>query len=308
MDLAVHIATAQRPDLLARTLSSLGECRLPECYRETVVVENGPRGGAEGVVRGAPERLNARYLYCPQPNKSVALNAALPSAGDGLVFYTDDDVRLSPDILVAYAGAAGEGGPGHFFGGPMDADYESTPPDWLYNYLPRSVTGWEWEGAGDEIGNHEFLGANWAAFACDLRAVDGFSVELGPGSASGGTGEETNLQRRLRERGLSAKYVSAARVWHYVPADRCWQDWAIQRIFRSGIENAAGSGGHRSYFGLPPWWMLRQCVGGIARSIVWSCSMKHERRFLARYRRSYDRGLLHGLRCERQARRCTASV
>ena len=300
MDLAIHIATAQRSELLARTLRSLAECDLPDCYRRTVIIENGPQSGVESVVRAAPQCLNAHYLHCPQANKSVALNAGLEAANDELIFYTDDDVRLSPVILEAYTAAA-EAGPGHFFGGPMDADYEIAPPDWLRRYLPPSVTGWAWNGPDGKRKIPRFLGANWAAFASDLRTVGGFDTDLGPGTAAGGTGEETYLQRRLVQRGLIATYLPAARVWHYVPADRCSETWAIQRIFRSGIEDAAGSAAHPSHFGLPPWWMLRRYLAGIARSMVWSLSTEHQRRFLAKYRRSYDRGLLHGLRCQRSA-------
>ena len=60
-DFVVNIATSGRPELLRRTLESLKECEEPVGYRETVVVENGPRGGAEAVVRAARSWLNVRY-------------------------------------------------------------------------------------------------------------------------------------------------------------------------------------------------------------------------------------------------------
>ena len=61
--LTVVIATAGRPELLKRTLASLSGCRLPESYRATLVVENGPKHGVDEIVRNAHPRLAARYLY-----------------------------------------------------------------------------------------------------------------------------------------------------------------------------------------------------------------------------------------------------
>ena len=63
--LSVLIPTHGRPTLLGRTLASLAACRLPEGYREAVVVENGSRAGAEAVVAEAARAhpgLRLRYL------------------------------------------------------------------------------------------------------------------------------------------------------------------------------------------------------------------------------------------------------
>ena len=53
LPVTVLIPTHGRPTLLGRTLASLGACRLPAAYAETVVVENGSRAGAEAVVAEA---------------------------------------------------------------------------------------------------------------------------------------------------------------------------------------------------------------------------------------------------------------
>ncbi|MGD0461475.1 MAG: glycosyltransferase [Tepidisphaeraceae bacterium] len=302
MDLIVNIATAGRPDLLRRTLQSLGECRLPAGYREAVVVENGPRAGAEDVLRTAPPSLNLRYMYQPQGNKSAALNAALATFGDGLIFFTDDDVRLDPGVLQAYSDVAQKTGAGRFFGGPADVDYESPPPLWLRQYLPKSATGWQWKSDPDCVNAPEFLGFNWAAFASDLRAAGGFNTNRGPGSLSGSTGQETEMQRRLLRQGLRGVYVPPARVWHYVPADRCSPQWAIERSFRHGVEEGSHAAAEpQGPFGLPPWRIIRQYLKGIARGLMWSLSTRPELRFKAKHRRSYDRGLLHGIRHQRDA-------
>jgi GT2 family glycosyltransferase len=307
VDLIVNIATAGRPDLLMRTLQSLAQCRLPSNYKQTIVIENGPQTGAEEVVRSAPAVLNARYQYCRQRNKSAALNVALGGLGDGLVFFTDDDVRFDAGVLVAYADAAETKGAGHFFGGPTDVDYEIPPPPWLEQYLPKSARGWAWSGPDDHVSAPEFLGFNWAAFAADLRAAGGFNPDRGPGSLSGSTGQESEMQRRLLKHGLLGAYVPAAHVWHFVPTDCCSSKWAIARNYRHGVEEGTRIATRKGPFGLPSWWMTRRYLKGIARILIWSFSPNPEQRFKAKYHRNYDRGLIHGMRCQCKSKKLKAA-
>ena len=51
--LHILIATADRSELLARTLSSLAACAIPPSLVSTLVVENGPPSGAEQMMRQA---------------------------------------------------------------------------------------------------------------------------------------------------------------------------------------------------------------------------------------------------------------
>lgn len=302
MKIVVTIATSGRPDLLERTLTSLGQCQLPADYKETVVVENGTRAGAEKIVQSARAQLNARYLHVAPGNKSAALNAALETVGDCLVFFTDDDVQLAPLTLHAYAEAAQRCGARHFFGGPTNVEYDVPPPEWLREFLPFSVIGWERSGdahdANDQPGKSaKYLGFNWAAFAGDLRAAGGFNPDFGPGSPTGSTGQETEMQRRLLSMGLIAMYVPQARVWHYVPKDRCTPAWALERIYRNGIQDGlfARRGNSKSWT-LPPWWITSRYLKGILKACIWSLSSRPERRFKAKYRRRYDSGLMQGFR------------
>ncbi len=65
-------------------------------------------------MESGPAVLKLRYLYLAHGNKSAALNAAMETLGDCLIFFTDDDVRVDPGVLTAYAEAAAARGPGHF--------------------------------------------------------------------------------------------------------------------------------------------------------------------------------------------------
>ena len=144
-NLVVVIPTAGRQALLHRTLASLAECRKPAIYRETIVIENGPKGEAENIVRGFDATLHTHYMYVSRGNKSYAINKVLEFLEDCLIFFTDDDVRIDPNTLCAYATAAEGHQSGYFYGGPLAVDYESKPPVWLIQYLPNSARGWKYQ-------------------------------------------------------------------------------------------------------------------------------------------------------------------
>jgi glycosyltransferase involved in cell wall biosynthesis len=230
--LTVLIPTHGRPTLLERTLASLTECTLPDSYRELVVIENGSRTEAEQIVADLPERINARYMHRERGNKSYALNEALATIADGLVVFFDDDVQVSSEVLTAYAEAADMHGPGHFFGGPVEVDCSTDPPAYLTSLFPRSARGYDLETSrmGDK-----YIGFNWAAFAQDLKQTGGFDPQFGPGSPSGATGQESDMQHRLIEDDHVGIDVPDALVCHHVPDENVTLRWLLRRHFRGGI-------------------------------------------------------------------------
>ncbi len=297
LHMIVVIPTAGgRVDLLRRTLESLEQAHRSPAYCRTIVVENGPQRLVEATVQSFGPRLAAEYFYFPQANKSAALNAVLEQVGEELLLFLDDDVRLAPQVLEQYAAAGAKWGPGHFFGGPLSIDYaDGEPRPWLRPFLPASVRGWEWNGE-PMVKAALFLGANWAAFAGDLRQAGGFDPTRGPGAASGGTGQESTMQLRLLAHGARGCYLPEARVWHYVPRERCSPEWTVERAYRHGVSDGL------SYRARGP--ILLGYPGGLwrawfiewARTCVAAASFYPRWRFNARWWRSRNRGVRAGWR------------
>jgi glycosyltransferase involved in cell wall biosynthesis len=238
LPMVVLIPTHGRPTLLERTIDSVLACHRP-ADREVrlIVVENGGRHGAEQVLAPKGTWLKPEYRYHDKPNKSEALNSVLAELGDCFIVFFDDDIRVVPEILVHYAGAAGALRGGRFFGGGIKIDYEEPPPDWLLKYLPTSAKGWHPppDPQASITPRMAFLGFNWAAFSSDLIAAGGFDGRFGPGGLSGGTGQERGMQIALRNAGVVSHYIHDAVVWHYVPRSRCSARWALNREYRGGI-------------------------------------------------------------------------
>ncbi len=237
MNASIVIVSHGRPEMLQRTLESLANCRRPNATLRTIVVENGYDAGARDVVGKAAPHLNAVWEFEPSQIKSVALNSALQICGSDLVIFFDDDVRVSPESLCAYVEVARAAGPGHFFGGPIQPEYEVWPPDWLRRFLPHSARGLQLpEGRSKPVPDIYFLGFNWAAFGEDLIRCDGFSADFGPGTKLGG-GDETFLQWRMRRSGLTGLAVPDALVWHAVPTGRCSPEWVLRRTYGGGFNS-----------------------------------------------------------------------
>jgi len=300
--LVVVIATSGRRGTLARTLRSLAEGPWPEACREVVVVENGPKSGAEEVVRNAAMPLAVRYVYRNEGNKSKALNAVLEGLDDCLACFFDDDVRVAPGTLCAYAEAVGAVSSGRMYGGPLGVDYEIPPPDWLVPYLPNSAKGWSLDASPASEEMPFFLGANWAAFACDVRRIGGFHVHRGPSPTDWTIGEETDLQRRLRCAGVEPVYVPEAMVWHWVPADRCSPGWALRRAYQVGMASTLHEIDRSpACFGYPRW-MIPALAARLGHWVLTRLSRDEKTRFVAAREYRHWLGMMQGYRLGRRRR------
>ena len=111
------------------------------------------------------------------------------------------------------------------------------------------------------------------------------------------------MQARLRKAGVRPVYVPAARVWHYVPAERSSPAWAEARAYRHGVQAALQiPRGRISLFSCPPWLVGRLVTSTLRYAVAcWSNSPSF--RLSSRIRRNYNRGLIHGFRMRAAAAR-----
>jgi len=91
---SVVISTHDRPELLARCLSSLQKVKYPRY--EVIVVESASTGA--GLVTA---RFRVRYVAEPQPGLSRARNVGARHARGDILAFLDDDTAVDPDWLRA---------------------------------------------------------------------------------------------------------------------------------------------------------------------------------------------------------------
>lgn len=294
----VLIAAAGKPALLGRTLAGLAAAAKPASYRGTLVVENGPRCGIEEMVHDFAREHRFQHLYVPESNKSHALNCGLAQLDDGLVFMTDDDVRLDPQILLAYDEAARNVDRGEFYGGPVLIDAEhGLPPEWMRRFYPLTIAEpWLLPHVNRAAVNGQtFMGTNWAAFAGDLRAASGFDSRLGPGGTTGAAGQETEAQRRLLALGARAVYMPEAMAWHYLHPEFLDPQWVLRRAYRHALEWGMRRTRDGKSMVLP---LVRAALGRLnahAKGLVLRAAGGEERWFEAAFHEAKWRGRWDGL-------------
>lgn len=232
--MVIIIPTCQRGELLERTLQCLVDADLPASVSRIVVVENGRKDEAETKVAKFAGQLPVDYRYTPVGSKCHALNLVLEECPGEFVVFFDDDVRIDPGCIRAYADAAAGKTGGEFYAGKCNVDYDIAPPEWLKDYLPYSAKGWSYGDRICPLPEPLALGFNWAAFADDIARAGSFNPDIGPGRLIS-IGDETDLQRVMLSQGVKGVYLPSALVWHHVPADRCSTDWTLERNRRMGL-------------------------------------------------------------------------
>lgn len=261
--ISVVIPAHRRPDLLSRGLEALASNEATESLAEVIVVENGGHAGLDAVCARHSEQLPIRYIYEEAGNLGQARNAGYRVATGKLVVFLDDDIRVAPRFIEAYAQAFQTYGEARFYGGPLDADYEEPPSAWLVPYLPASARGFSLSEGADPVTDPAFLGGNIAIPRSVLERLGGFDGMSQSGKSNAGfVGEETRLQQRMLSCGLLGCYVAQATGQHWVPRERCSLAWLIARRKRSGATDALLRSPLR---GFPPRWMLRAWSGATLR-------------------------------------------
>jgi glycosyltransferase involved in cell wall biosynthesis len=266
MDVTVSICTWNNSRRLRVTLDSLAACAVPPgCRWEVVLVNNNCTDDTDSVARDFLERLPLVYVREPVQGLSRARNAALRAAKGELLIFADDDVRFARDWLGAYFRAWREMPEGHFFGGPVESDFELAAPDpELLRFAPFSVRGLAWGPAARMLDPHEqFLAANWAFPRKALAEGGAFDESRGLGASASriSVGEERDLQLRLRRGGWTPWYLPEALVHHFVPAEKCSLRHIVQRAEAAEYEGARRSldDGAPRVAGIPRW-LIRRLV------------------------------------------------
>lgn len=233
----IVIPSYGRPDLLTRTLEAIRSDRIPTTLERLILIENGGRWGAEEICDQFSNTLPISYLHSDRASLSHARNIGIAHSSADVVLFLDNDVRVVPGALMAYAQAFTECGQNCFYGGPLYPEYETPPPDWLKVFLPRSVQGHHLGDDDHFIDQPLFLGGNFAVSRTALESNAVFEGPCAEGTRNGGVGEETRLQQQLLQQGFRGRYVANAGIIHPVPAQNCDIDFVIHRQTRHGYSD-----------------------------------------------------------------------
>jgi glycosyltransferase involved in cell wall biosynthesis len=224
VDVTLAICTWNRCTSLDRTLEHVRRLERPASLRfEVVVVDNGSTDATPAVVRRHADALPIRYVVEPTRGVSNARNRAVREARGEWIAWTDDDILLEPDWLVAYLAAFRAHPEAGFFGGPILPHFEVDPPRWVVEALPRLGGVFSLRLLGDapfafDAGELPY-GANFATRAELLRRYP-CDPRIGRRGKSLLSGEESVVLEAMLADGHAGWWVPEARVHHVIPAER----------------------------------------------------------------------------------------
>lgn len=279
---SVVIATFDRPDALARCLSSLAQSVMTEPW-DCIVVDNGSTIDYAKATYGAP----VSYINEPRRGKSHALNAGVRAAKGDILAFTDDDVIVDSDWLGnltrnlrsgEWIGAGGKILPQNGF----------THPRWLataepYNLGPILYSQFD---LGDEPKRLDGstsetrvpYGANYA-FRREMFEKHGwFRTDRGPGGSGPRNREDIEWGNRLVSAGEKIIYDPRAIVRHEIKTERLRKSYFLGQFYEYGKSDVLERREPPCYFHLLTclfFWMPRRIAG-------WLLSFGPQRRFYMR--------------------------
>jgi glucosyl-dolichyl phosphate glucuronosyltransferase len=272
MFVSATIQTYNRADVLAEMLESLRPLRCPAGVEyEILVVDNNCTDGTQDVIEKYRTLLAPRLRSVVETAQGLshARNRALQEAQGQVVSFLDDDVIVDPDWLAAVVGAF-ETHAAAVVGGRSYLIYRSRRPAWLPEHYEFFLSRLDYGDRALVGTDKDLYGLNFSIRKDIALQVGGFDPSLGRcGGGSLRSGEESDLLRRVRQRGGVVVYEPKAVVGHIVAENRLQPRWFLRRAFAAGVDTetmrlAAGGAGGTS----PSLVHLLRCCGSALRSLV----------------------------------------
>ncbi len=189
------------------------------------MIDNNSTDDTADVVDRHAAALPVRRVFEPVQGHAAARNRAMVEAeGADLLLWTDDDVLVPSDWLVALAAAADRWPDAAYLGGRIEPHYLSEPPSWVRaheRFLSRLVL--RHDLGPDEVPfapGERPIGANMAFRPSRIPAGMTFDQRLGRKADSRVVGEEQDFFDRLDAAEALGVWVPSARMDHVIEEER----------------------------------------------------------------------------------------
>lgn len=278
--LSVILITMNRAESLRRTLNGYTELVPPSIAWEVLVVDNNSTDQTRQVVESFADRLPIRYQLCTQRGTCEARNCGIRHSRYPFTVFTDDDITVSRDWLVAYVRAFQVHPEASYFGGPIELDLSAcSAPAWMLD-RPGHLHDWLGGQLGEfnaaqiaRIGLSTPDAETWLFYAanmgCYKRLFDRYGLfepQLGLTGTRRYAAEEPYMHQRMYAAGERPYYIPEAVVYHRIRQDEVtfrsrwrWATWrgrgAAVMDYLSGVEQRVS------------WWRLRRHLKGTLRQL-----------------------------------------
>ncbi len=219
-----------------RMMDSLLAAHEPAGGWKLVAVDNGSTDGTGDIMRSYEGRLPVTVLVEPVAGKNKALNRALGLAEGDFYIFTDDDVIVCPNWLVAWRATADAHPDYDLFAGCTQSLWPYEPPQHLLRGVNVSVLyAMHLNMSEGPCTAPHMYGTNMATRATAFRSGIRFNDHIGPdGSAIYAMGSDTEMALRLEALGLKCWFATAPFVEHIVRPEQLEKNWILARGYRWG--------------------------------------------------------------------------
>ncbi len=238
LSITAAVCTRNRKAFLVKCLDSLLRQTLAREAYEILVVDNGSSDGTREVLQSYEARHGVRWIYEPVVGLSRARNTAWKHARTNYLGYIDDDAVAEKAWLEKALACFTRVRPEPVWvGGPIGLEWEGTPAPWINEELCQPLGKLYWGGAARFLSKSERLGGGNSFYAVSfLSQLGGFNENLGRKDVLL-SGEETELQKRVQDRGHALYYHPKIAIHHFVPKGRMEPSWFYRRYFWGGVSD-----------------------------------------------------------------------
>ena len=248
--LSLIIPTHNRSERLIAALESVIRQDLPAADWECVVVSNNSTDDTVARFGDFAARypgLNLRLVTEDGPGVSYARNRGIAETSAPLLVFIDDDERINPGFLRAYADFFDAHPDAVVAGGRIIAEYVTGRPAWLSKYTEMPIANPM--DFGDAVrpfpAGRVPGGGNMAFRRSAALRYGGFDPSLGRVGRM--LGEENDFFERLMRGGETCWYVPGAVMWHIIPPEKLTESYFRRLCYNVGVSQRLRAGMYRRY-------------------------------------------------------------
>ena len=291
--ISLIIPTHNRSERLIAALESVIRQDLPAADWECVVVSNNSTDDTVARFGDFAARypgLNLRLVTEDGPGVSYARNRGIAETSAPLLVFIDDDERINPGFLRAYADFFDAHPDAVVAGGRIIAEYVTGRPAWLSKYTEMPIANPM--DFGDAVrpfpAGRVPGGGNMAFRRSAALRYGGFDPSLGRVGRMLIGGEENDFFERLMRGGETCWYVPGAVMWHIIPPEKLTESYFRRLCYNVGVSQRLRAGMYRRY----PKTLLFESLKWGATLLLSLTMAPRKSLWLIRMRYEISRGLL----------------
>lgn len=290
--LSLIIPTHNRAAQLVAALESVAAQDLPAAQWECVVVSNNSTDDTLArfeAFSAQHAHLHLRMVTEQSPGVSYARNRGIAETTTPLLVFIDDDERVNPGFLRAYAEFFDTHPDAVVAGGRIVAEYVTGRAAWLSKYTEMPIAN------PMDFGPHVRPfptgrvpgGGNMAFRRSAIARYGDFDASLGRVGRMLIGGEENDFFERLLRGGERIWYVPEAVMWHIIPPEKLTESYFRRLCYNVGVSQRLRAMLHDRY----PKTVLLECLKWMATLALALTMSPRKSLWLIRMRRQISRGL-----------------